>query len=279
MSHSETGWTLRRLGIIPVFFLSLNVASAQEVFYGTTSMGLGGCYTNSGTGGGGLINEASLADDDALVFTGEQLMPFISREVGISTLTARLPVTHGAFGLSASHLGIPGFRQFSASVGYGLRLSEKLAAGVGFHYTGIVASGEWNYLRRLGVSGGIRYELFPGLLLGMHVYNPVTISNYPEYGQTAPSLISFGMQHDLYDNTTWYLEAEHHSIGGWRFKTGAELAVADRFIVCSGFHSNPVALSFGTGASFRRSSVLICLQYSTIMGVTPALSVSYTPSP
>jgi hypothetical protein len=224
------------------------------------------------------INEASLGADGSLTFTAEQLMPYISREVGITTLSTRLPVSNGSFGLSASHVGIPGFRQFIIATGYGLRLAETLSAGVGFNGSSVVASGEWNHLWRVGMSGGIQYMVLPTLLLGMHIFNPVTVSNYPEYGETAASMISVGLRYDLYENTSWFLEAERHASGGWRLKTGAELLAADRVTLLAGFHSNPASLSFGSVFSFRKLSLFIGAAYSTIMGVNPALSISYTTS-
>ncbi|MFC2129369.1 hypothetical protein ACFLQX_01170 [Bacteroidota bacterium] len=270
-------WTLERLGLIPVFFLSFFPGSyAQEIIMDPVSIALGGCYTTSNISAG-LFNEAALGIADKLTVHMSHARPFVIKELGITSISSKFHLFPGNMKIGMTHYGIPGYQQINTSLGYGMKLSEMIYAGIGFRYYNTSSLGEWTYLRAIGISGGVLVTPGEKTLLAAHIINPITINNYPDYGKIFPSLLSIGIRQEIYESTAVYSEVMYSSLSKLQLKIAAEYLCFQDVIIRAGYHSNPSSLSFGSGINFPRFTMDIAFSYSMRIGVIPALAISYTP--
>lgn len=270
-------WTKTRLGLIPVFFLSLFSGSyAQDQIIDPVSIAMGGCYTTADISAG-IYNEASFGISNKRKIHLSHTRPFVIKELGITSLAAKFHLFPGKMQIGIMHYGIPGFQQVNASIGYGLKLAEKIYAGIGFRYYNTSSLGEWSYLRTLGISGGVLIKADEKTLLAAHIVNPVTINNYEEYGSVFPSMISVGVKREVYESTNVYSECMYCSSSKLHVRFAADYRCSSPVILRAGYHSNPNSISFGSRLNFKGIIMDMAFSYSMRIGVTPALSITYTP--
>lgn len=271
-------WTLERLGLIPVFFLFLfSAGNAQDLACDPVSIALGDCYVTVENATGGINNEAFLGYASNRMFYFSHARPFVIKELGVTSAGTRFPLFPGNMQVGVQHFGIPGFQQINTNLGYGMKLSDMIFAGIGFRYYNTSSLGEWSYLRALGLSGGILIQTDPRTLLAAHIVNPVTLNNYSDYGHVFPSLISFGVCRKVYEFTNIYTELHYNSWSKLQLKIAAEYTLRKSFNLRTGYHSNPNTLSLGSRLSYSKLYIDIAFSYSMRIGVMPALKISFIP--
>ncbi len=276
MKSPSKQWTLRRLGIIPVFFLSLFPGCYAQLYNtDAASIALAGCYSIGAGGQAGIYNEAILGYESSTIFQVSHVRPFVIKELGVSSVSMQFPLFPGNMHIELQQYGIPGYQQVNSSLGYGLKLSEIILAGVGFRYYNTISQGELSYLRAIGFSGGVVVKVSKSTLLAAHIINPVTISNYPAYGSIFPSIITFGLRKEIYASSFLLSEISYHSASGLQIHIAADYQCVDKLVLRAGYRSNPMWLSFGTEIVFAPVSVAFAMAYSTRCGVIPALTVTY----
>jgi hypothetical protein len=276
MKYPLNKWALKRLGIIPVFFLSLFPGCFAQLYNtDAASIALAGCYASGPAGSSGIYNEASLGFTGPITYHVSHVRPFVIKELGISSVGVQFPLFPGNMRAEIQHYGIPGFQELNSSLGYGLKLSENIFAGVGFRYYNTFSQGEWSYLRTLGLSGGVIVKAGESTRVGVHIINPATINNYPEYGAIFPSIITLGIRREIYASSNLLGEIMYHSELGLVSKIAAEYRCSDKVFLRAGYHSRPVTLSFGTGLILPPIKLDMAFAYSARCGVMPALSITY----
>ncbi len=278
MKSPFTQWTIRRLGIIPVFFLSLFPGCYAQMYNtDATSIALAGCYTTLTDAGAGFYNEAMLGFSNSSLIHLAHARPFIIKELGVTGINARFPLFPGSMQLGFQHYGIPGYQQINSTLAYGLKLSEIVYAGIGFRYYNTITQHEWSYLRSVGLSGGIAIRTGDQTLIAAHIINPVTINNYHEYGANFPVRLTFGIQHEIYKSTTIISEVSYNTESDLQIHIAGNYQCTQEILLRAGYHSNPVTLSFGSAISYSPIMLDIAFSYSMQLGITPALKITYKP--
>ncbi len=278
MKHPHHLWAILRPGIIPVFFLSaiLNI-NGQSSLPDARSIALGGITTLTGNGSSTSANPALLGYMQEFSCTAGHSMPFLVKEIGISSLETVIPVFPGSFSARSSEYGLKGFKCFATELGYGMKLSEKLSAGVTFNYYNTLSQGEWNYLWNLGIGAGCHFMFSATTRIGIVIQNPFTIGNYPAYGPVCPASISLGLSHQFYDNTTLLAEFAYLSPGVLQFRSGIEYRSASSVLLRSAYHSSPQTFSAGAGIILGKLGIDLAFDWSPVPGISPAVQLIYTP--
>lgn len=276
MKYPLNKWALKRLGIIPVFFLSL-FSGCRAQLYNTdaSSIALAGCYSSGPGGSSDMYNEAGLGIKRPATYYVSHLRPFAIKELGLSSFGAQFHLFPGNIRAGVQHFGIPGYQQVNTSLGYGMKISENIFAGVGFRYYNTISQGKWSYLRALGLSGGVLFKAGELTWIGAHVINPVTVNNYPEYGAIFPSIITLGIHREIYTSSSALAEISYHSESGFVSRIALRLHCSENIDLLGGYHSNPATLSMGTGITFPLFKLDFAFAYSLRCGVIPALTITH----
>lgn len=278
MKSPSTQWTIKRLGIIPVFFLSLFPACFAQMYNtDAASIALAGCYSMLSDGASGIYNEAVLGFPQSPSIQLAHTRPFVIKELGITSIDTRFPLFPGNLQLGFQHYGIPGYQQVNSSLGYGLKLSEIVYAGIGFRYYNTITKHEWSYLRSIGLSGGIAIRAGDQTLIAAHIINPVTINNYSEYGAIFPAQLTFGIRREIYESSALFSEVSYNTESELQIRLAATYQCTQGVLLRAGYHSNPVTLSFGTAIIYSPITLDFAFSYSMQYGVTPALKITYLP--
>jgi hypothetical protein len=279
MKYPFIRWAMRRPEIIiPVFFLSINhTVAGQDSFPDARSIGLGKISAVCEAEEFVPQNPALLGYSEKNIFNIGHTRPFIMKEIGISSLACVVKAAPGSFRFSLSNYGIKGYRNYCAGIGYGMILSEKLTAGIIFNYSGKIISNNWNYLWSFSPGAGIHYKISSGTAIGILLHNPLSLNNYSDYGPVLPSCLSVGISHQIYSNTKCYSEFTYSSYENIGIKAGVTWLLHPDFYLRSGYHSDPHAISFGTGWRVKNMVVDFSVEWSAIPGITPSILFTYYP--
>lgn len=261
---------------IPVFFLSFfhNIAG-QPFFPGARSMSLGKIRSVSTSPERNPQNPALPGYTKNNSFTAGHARPFVIQELGITSLEGIIKVEPGAFQFRTGSFGLKGYRIFSSELGFGMPLSEKISAGVSFHYSNIFTSESWNYLWSLSPGAGIHYQISSATSLALLLNNPFSPGNHARHGPLLPSALSIGVSHEIYLHTTLLAEITHTTPGLLQIKTGLEYRLGGSILLRTGYHSEPHTLSFGTGLKLGNLLIDLAFCWSATPGFTPAITLTY----
>lgn len=222
-----------------------------------------------------LQNPAMLGYQKNNSFTAGHASPFVIPELGISSLEGVITTSTGAFQFRTGSYGLKGYRIFVSELGFGMPLSEKIVAGVSFHYSNIFTSESWNYLWSLSPGAGIHYQVSSTTSLALLLNNPFSPGNYTRHGPLLPSSLSIGVSHELYLHTTLLAEITHTTPGLLQVRTGIEHRLNSTVLLRTGYHSEPHTLSFGTGLELGNLLIDLAFCWSALPGITPAITLTY----
>ena len=277
--NPQLQWAIRRSEhLLPVFFLSLFLQTyGQSLSIDARERALGNICSVGDNSLPSTMNPGTLGNIKQVGSSISHAQPFFVRDLGISSLSVFLPAGHGSFRLGTSTVGINDFKIFNWSLNYGLKLGEKLSAGVNFNYSNTMSSGEWNYLWRISPGAGLLYQPTEKTRLGMVINNPVSISNHSGYGPFEPSLIAIGISHETYENTWIMTEVSMNSSGDLCLKGALEYVLKTGPDFRAGFSSNPYLLSFGSGYRWGNVQTDLTFGWTELLGFTPSITISYFP--
>jgi hypothetical protein len=264
--------------IIPVFFLSFfHCLAGQSTHYGARSLALGGIGAISTSASKDLQNPALLGYAEGASLSAGHARPFVIKELGVSSLETTVAAHPGAFQLKIHTYGLKGYRILSSQLGFGMTLSERITAGISFHYHNTFTSDQWNYLWSISPGAGIHYTISPHTAVALLLNSPVTHGNYHGYGPLLPSFLSIGVSHEIYQYTTLLAEVTYVTPELLRIKTGLEYRLNRSLVLLAGYHSEPHSLSFGSALGLGTLQIDLAFRWSALPGVTPAITLSYLP--
>ncbi len=269
-------WAFKRPGLIPVFFLSLF----------TNGLGQQWIHTAPGLARGeiGVVNSpfhtlvenpASQGDTKKTNIAVGHNRPFIIQNPGISHISLTFPAYPGTLRFRSQNYGVTGCQYFIHKLSYGMQLSEKLNAGIGFTYYHTMAYGRWNYLWETGITAGIIFKPSRRLVLGILVKNPVTIGNYPEYGKIFPAYVSLGLRYQFYEKSVLTIYTTYGTNHGFKIGGSMEYGLASGISLAAGYHSWPSTYSFGPSLKLQHLKIDLAAAWTKLTGIHPAIMISW----
>ena len=194
-------------------------------------------------------------------------------ELGTKSAAFVMPLEKAALGLIYSHFGYRDLARHSAGLACGVRLSEKISAGVQADFFAEKTAGEFRERRSLSFEAGIHIMASEEVSLGIHVFNPVPGSFRKD---NLPSSVRAGAGIRLSRDLTASAEAEMSTAGGLDIRTGFEYDPFSSFRIRGGFSSGGNSFCFGMGYIVR--SFQIDLGFSTHyrLGVSTAASMIFS---
>jgi len=268
-------YSLHKITVSVLSFFLFSSASGSDPFFTVPGASESGMSYSCVTGPGfwsSFHNQALLPLNTSASFGFNYQNRFNISELG--TRSAGLVIPAGKAGLGAiySNFGNRDLMRHSAGLAVGLKLSEKISAGIQADFFYEKTAGEYNERRSLSFEAGLLIIPSEKIRIGFHVFNPVPNSLRKTY---LPSSIRAGAGIWLSSALFASAEAEMSTGGTLILKTGFEYEPAQKFKVRGGFSSENSSFSFGLGYLMR--SVQLDLGFSTHdrLGVTSAASIIF----
>lgn len=219
-----------------------------------------------------FYNQASLPYVKAGTFGINYENRFCIRELGTGTAGLIVPSGKTTLGAVCSQFGYRDFRRQAAAIACGMKLSEKISAGIQIDYFREAFPGTGNKTNTVTFEGGLLFELPGDVKLGMHVFNPVPNSARKN---PMPAALSAGAGIQL--NRFFFVSAEAGMITGRNivFTTGLEYSATEKIRIRGGFRSGNNSFSFGFGYEHRHVRLDLGFAGHDRLGITSSASMIF----
>ena len=196
-------------------------------------------------------------------------------QMGVAASTLLGP---GSIGLSYSGFGWSSYMENKIGLGYGMKLNDKISAGVQVNYQSIQQTSIYGTRADVTAELGIQAKPTDQITIGVHVFNPY----HPERGiqettvvDNIPTIMRFGVGYQLSDKVLITCEAEKDIDFDGIFRAGFEYLPTEKFYVRGGIATNPGIAAFGFGMKFDNFRADLASTYHFVTGFSPQISLSY----
>jgi hypothetical protein len=255
-------------------FLSLTALcdDPYRQFAGAGEAGMGYTCIMKSSFWSSFHNQASLAYNNSFSAGFNYENRFGIRELGTSTAAITLPAGKASIGGIYSHFGYADFKRDLAGLACGLRLSDKLAAGVQADYFSEQTAGEYDNNQFITCELGLLLSPNENINIGIHIFNPVPNSVRKT---SVPSILRTGIGTKLGEALSAGVEAEMSTGRNLIIRTGLDYEASKNLWIRGGFCTENNSFSFGLG--YLTKIVMIDLGFRTHdrLGVTSSASLIF----
>jgi hypothetical protein len=194
------------------------------------------------------------------------------RELGTRTAGLIFPTGKTALAVILSHFGYSDFYRNMAGLACGVKLSDRLSAGIQIDYFSERVSGEYKNSQSLTCEAGLLFIATENTRIGIHILNPVPNSLRKTF---IPSILRIGAGTNLNKSLFAGIEAEMSKGSQLIIRTGFEYETAKKFWMRGGFSSDNNSFSFGLGYLVRIVQLDIGFVTHEKLGVTSSVSLIF----
>jgi hypothetical protein len=201
---------------------------------------------------------------------------FLMKEISVRGAAVALPIRAGTFGLCITSFGNPNYNENKYSLSFAKSFGDKLSGGIAINYhTTRIAEGYGSSGTAVAEAGFLAKPV-KNLSIGAHVFNP-TRSKAAEYNdERLPTIIRLGAGYSFSDKVIVAIEAQKDISRKANFKAGIEYKAVKELYLRIGISTEPVQSSFGFGVNLKSFKADISASYHPVLGISPALSLSYS---
>jgi len=217
-------------------------------------------------------NQASLANNTTMSTGFNYENRFSLKELGTRTAAIIIPAWKTSIGAVYSYFGYPDYKREMAGLACGLKLSEKIAAGVQIDFFSEKSIGEYNNNQSVTFETGLIIIPSENIRVGVHLFNPIPNSLRKSY---LPARLRVGAGTDLSTTLFAGAEAEMSTDSKLIIRTGMEYEAAKKLWLRGGFSTDNNSFSFGLG--YLTNIVKIDLGFATheMLGITSSASLIF----
>jgi long-subunit fatty acid transport protein len=201
---------------------------------------------------------------------------FLLKEMQSQGVAFAVPLKKGVISAGGQRFGYRNFLSYKAGVGYSLKLSELLSAGVQLNYLGVRLPENYGSKNTVTAELGLLAKITEKWNIGFSLFN-LGRNKLSEYQEDRYSTVMrFGSSYLISKKVLLTAEAEKNVDYALRGKAGIEYKLLDNFFIRGGFATAPIEGSFGFGYRFKEMLKLdIGSSYHQILGWSPHCSFSY----
>lgn len=200
---------------------------------------------------------------------------FLLKELQSQAFAAAIPLKAGVVSAGGQMFGYRDFRTYKAGVGYGLKLSEKLFAGVQMNYLGLQLNNAYGSKHTISGDLGVLGKITDHWLFGVSVNNLFRAKLAEYQDDRFTTKMRFGSSYILSDKAIIAGEVEKDITNPMRFKAGIEYKPIKNFCIRGGVATAPVELSFGIGYKAEVITIDVGSSYHQILGWSPHFGLTF----
>src|SRR5690554_1099441 len=193
-------------------------------------------------------------------------------ELQSQSAAVAVPLQVGVISAGGQFYGYDTYRTTRAGLGYSMKLSEKISAGVQFNYLGMTLGGYYGSKHGISAEVGALAKLNNKVSLGFSVVNlgRAKLSEFKD--DRFGTLLRLGISYQLIEELLIVAEVEQEVTHDTRLRAGLEYHPIDLLYIRAGVQGAPMDFSFGIGLKYERFKLDLSTQYNQILGWTPAAS-------
>ncbi|RFC55059.1 PorV/PorQ family protein [Brumimicrobium aurantiacum] len=194
------------------------------------------------------------------------------KELQTQSVAAAVPLKTGVISAGGQFYGYDTYRTTRAGLGYSMKLSDRIAAGVQINYLSTRLDPAYGVKHGISAEFGALAKLNDRLNIGFSVVNigRTEISEYKNdrYG----TILRLGLSYQISEMLLLVGEIEQEINFDTRLRAGIEYHPIDLLYIRAGVQGAPMDFAFGFGLAFERIKLDLATQYNQYLGWTPAAS-------
>jgi hypothetical protein len=214
-------------------------------------------------------NQATLAYNTSFSFGFNYENRFNISELGTRSAGVVIPAGKASLAVVYSHFGYTDFKRDMTGLACGMKLSNKISAGIQVDYFSEKASGEYDNNQSVTCEAGLLITPSEDTRIGIHIFNPVPNSLRKT---SLPMSLRIGAGTYLNKSLFTGVEAEMSSGSKLIIKTGFDYEAAQKFWLRGGFSTDNNSFSFGLGYLIKVVQLDIGFITHEKLGVTSSVS-------
>jgi hypothetical protein len=214
-------------------------------------------------------NQATLAYNTSFSFGFNYENRFNISELGTRSAGVVIPAGKASLAVVYSHFGYTDFKRDMTGLACGMKLSNKISAGIQVDYFSEKASGEYDNNQSVTCEAGLLITPSENTRIGIHIFNPVPNSLRKT---SLPMSLRIGAGTYLNKSLFTGVEAEMSSGSKLIIKTGFDYEAAQKFWLRGGFSTDNNSFSFGLGYLIKVVQLDIGFITHEKLGVTSSVS-------
>jgi hypothetical protein len=183
-----------------------------------------------------------------------------------------IPGGKASVGVIYSHFGYTDFKRDMSGLACGMKLTNKIAAGLQVDYFAERSAGEYSNIQSVTCEVGLLVTPSENTMIGLHLFNPVPNSLRKSF---LPTSLRIGAGTNLNKLLFTGIEAEMSSGSNLIFRTGFEYEAAKKLWLRGGFCTNNNSFSFGLGLRVKFVQMDISFVTHEKLGVTSSISLIF----
>jgi hypothetical protein len=267
--------SLLKIPVSVILILSSLPAYSGDLYRQPAGAGEAGmgyvCIMNSGFWTS-FHNQASLAFNNSLSFGINYENRFMIKELGMRSAALAIPAGKASLGAVYSGFGYIDYKRYMTGLACGMKLSEKVSAGVQIDYFSERTSGEFTNIQTVTFETGMIILPEDKIRIGIHLFNPLPGSIRKSY---MPSNLRIGAGLDISRILFAGIEAEMSTQDNLKLSGGFEYKAADRLWLRSGYSTTNSSFSFGMGYLVKFAKVDMAFVTHEKLGVTSSISIIF----
>ncbi len=203
---------------------------------------------------------------------------FMLKETSFKAGAFAFPTKLGAFGLNVKSFGYSLYNQTQAGLSYGQKLTDKIAVGVQLNYFNVKLNQDYGQKSTFTAALGFMANLTEEITLGVHVFNPTRVKLADYNNERVPTIMKLGLDYKFSEKVFLGVETEKDINYDAVVKVAVEYNPIDILYLRGGVATNPHMSSFGFGVKLKDLKLDLSSSFHQTLGLTPAVSIVYSPS-
>jgi len=212
-------------------------------------------------------NQASMAFCSSFMAGVSVESRFMMTEMSTRALGVVVPGRHAPLGLISTWYGNDQYSVITGGLASAVRLTDGLSLGVQADIISEHCAGRYRDLTHLTFETGLLARISPGVMFGVHMFNPLARFN------NLQSSMQTGISWSPDKNLLFAAEAVMSSNEALSLHTGLSWNVPGAVILRTGYSTSPSCFAFGAGFSFGAVSLDTGFLINNSTGVTPSVSL------
>ena len=200
---------------------------------------------------------------------------FLLKELQNQALAVAIPLKVGVISVGGHFYGYNQYRSTKAGLGYSLKLTDKLFAGVQLNYQGLSLSNNYGSKSTVTAEAGIYAKITDEWNLGISVFNLGRAKLSAFEDDRFSTIMRLGSSYRFSDKILLSVEGEKDLDYRLRFKAGLEYQVISNFYIRGGVGTAPIEGTFGLGYRFKMIQLDIGSAYDQNLGWSPHFSIQF----
>ena len=217
-------------------------------------------------------NQATLAYNNSFSVGFNYENRFNIKEMGTRSAGLIFPAGKTSVAAIYSQFGYSDFNREMTGLACGLKLSNKLSAGIQVDYFSEKTSAEYNNIQSVTCEAGLLIITSEYTRLGIHIFNPVPNSIRKTF---LPTSLRIGAGTNLNKLLFAGIEAEMSTGRKLIVRTGFEYEAAKKLWLLGGFCTDNNSFSFGLGFLVKIMQMDIGFVTHEKLGVTSSVSLKF----